>query len=44
MKCYGVELEAHYCDIILQRWEDFTGKKAKKVKNCLLYTSDAADE
>lgn len=30
-KCYGIELDPHYCDIILQRWEDFTGEKAKKL-------------
>lgn len=29
-KCYGMELDPHYCDIIIKRWEDFTGKKAVK--------------
>ena len=28
--CIGIELNPEYCDIILQRWEDFTGKKAIK--------------
>ena len=27
-KCYICELDAHYCDVIIKRWEDFTGKKA----------------
>ena len=27
-KCYTCELDPHYVDVILQRWEDFTGKKA----------------
>ncbi len=27
-KCYMSELEEHYCDVILKRWEDYTGKKA----------------
>lgn len=27
-KCYGIEIDPRYCDIILQRWEAFTGKKA----------------
>ena len=27
--CYGMELDAHYCDVIVARWEKFTGKKAK---------------
>ena len=30
--CYGVEIDAHYCDIAVARWEAFTGKRAKKVK------------
>ena len=30
--CYMAEIGETYCDIILQRWENFTGKKAKKVK------------
>jgi DNA modification methylase len=27
--CYGVELDPKYCDVIVKRWEDFTGKKAE---------------
>jgi DNA modification methylase len=26
--CYGMELSPAYCDVIVKRWEDFTGKKA----------------
>lgn len=26
--CYGMELDPIYCDVIVQRWEEFTGKKA----------------
>ena len=26
--CYGMELSEHYCDVILKRWEDFTGQEA----------------
>ena len=29
-KCYGMEIDPHYCDVIVERWENFTGKKAKK--------------
>jgi DNA modification methylase len=25
-KCYGMELDPHYCTVILQRWADFTGE------------------
>lgn len=27
-KCYGMEIDQHYCDVILRRWEDYTGKQA----------------
>lgn len=27
-KCYGMELDPHYCDVIVARWEKFTGKTA----------------
>jgi len=30
-KCYGMEISPAYCDVIIQRWENLTGKKAKKV-------------
>jgi DNA modification methylase len=29
--CYGMELDPHYCDVIIKRWEDLTGEKAKRV-------------
>lgn len=30
-KCYMSELDERYCDVIIQRWENFTGKKAVKI-------------
>jgi len=30
--CYGMEIEPRYCDVIVKRWETFTGKKAKKME------------
>ena len=29
--CYGMELDTKYCDIIIERWEQFTGQKAKRI-------------
>ena len=26
--CFMMEFEPHYCDVIVKRWEEFTGKKA----------------
>lgn len=31
-KAYMMEFDPHYVDVIIKRWEDFTGKKAVKVK------------
>lgn len=28
-KCRMMELDPHYCDVIVRRWEEFTGKKAE---------------
>jgi DNA modification methylase len=30
-KCYGMEISPAYCDVIIQRWENLTGNKARKV-------------
>ena len=26
--CYGLEIDPQYCDVIVKRWQDFTGKQA----------------
>lgn len=31
--CYTMELDPKYVDVILKRWEDFTGKKAEVEDN-----------
>ena len=29
-KCYGMEIDPHYCSVIIKRWQDFTGKEARR--------------
>ena len=31
LKCYMMELEPHYTDVIIKRWEQYTGQKAQKI-------------
>lgn len=30
-RCYMMELDPQYCDVIIKRWEKLTGEKAKKI-------------
>jgi len=34
-KCYGMEIDPHYCDVIVKRWEDYTGKQADRIRGKL---------
>ena len=36
-KCYGMELDEHYCDVIINRWQNYTGKKAVLESNNKTY-------
>lgn len=31
-KCFMMELDPHYIDVIIKRWEDFTGQKAELIR------------
>ena len=30
-RCFMMEYEPHYCDVIIARWEKFTGKEAVRL-------------
>ena len=32
-KCYMMELDPHYCDVIIARWEKFTGRTAELIEH-----------
>lgn len=32
-RCYSMEFDPHYCDVIIARWEKLTGKKAEKLES-----------
>lgn len=31
-RCFGMEIDRHFCDVIIKRWEDYTGQKAVKIE------------
>ena len=31
-RCCMMELDPHYADVIIERWEKFTGRKAERIK------------
>jgi len=41
-KCYGMELDPEYVDVIIKRWQDFTGKEAVHEESGKTFT-EAAD-
>ncbi|MBF6605928.1 MAG: DNA modification methylase [Chloroflexi bacterium] len=30
-RCYGLEVEPRYCQVIIERWQNFTGRPAEKI-------------
>lgn len=38
-KCYMMEIDPAYCDVIVKRWEDFTGKKAELISDSVKVVS-----
>jgi DNA modification methylase len=35
-RCFAMELSPNYCDVIVERWEKFTGRKAERIDGQLL--------
>ena len=31
-KCYGLEIFPDYCDVVIRRWEEYTGESAQKIE------------
>ena len=29
--CHGIEIDPGYCDVVVTRWENFTGRKAERL-------------
>lgn len=42
-RCYGTELDPQYCDVIVKRWEEFTGKEATLEKTGKTYNETRND-
>jgi DNA modification methylase len=36
-KCYGIEIDPHYADLIVKRWQSFTGASAIHEKSSLSF-------
>lgn len=32
-QCFIMELDTHYCDVIIARWEKYTGQRAVRIEN-----------
>jgi len=30
-RCYNIEIDPHYCDVVVSRWENYTGRKAELI-------------
>jgi DNA modification methylase len=42
--CHALEINPAYCDVTIERWQNFTGGKAEKVSNAGTYTNADAVE
>jgi len=35
--CYMMEIDNHYCDVIINRWQAYTGKKATHAETGIMF-------
>jgi DNA modification methylase len=42
--CRVMELDPKYCDVIVRRWQDWTGQKAQRADDGLLFDELASDQ
>ena len=42
-RCFGMEIEPRYCDVIVTRWQIFTGKRATLGGNGRTFDAIAAE-
>jgi DNA modification methylase len=42
-RCYSMELQPFYVDVIVQRWQNFTGKEATHAESGKTYAQLKAD-
>jgi DNA modification methylase len=38
--CYGMEISPNYCDVIIKRWQNFTGQRAKRESDGAEYPTE----
>ena len=44
-RCFAMEIEPKYCDVIVERWETYTKRKAKLVRDTeAVIETDGQDE
>ena len=43
-RCYGMELDPRYADVVVERWQNHTGKKAVRISDKTPETSEVCQK